>query len=642
MKRAKSTNAIAPRIKWSRVWPAIAPWRWMLAGATISVIAGAGLALLPPLILRRLIDDNLSTGRVEGIFFLALCYLGAIAAVHLTDFLTAYASSIAAQGALRRLRVQLFDHLQNLPVSYHDHTPVGDSISRCTADMETIDNLFSSGVISLLAESLRLVVTFAAMLALSLPLSLALILTLPVLVTMSRRFQVLMRKAQRELRKAVGKLNARLQETLIRTEVIRAFAWEIRIVQRIRRILAETLRLQNRSIAYGAAYDPLLKILQAGLVAAFLIMSSSPILKAAQISIGTLTAFIFLFDQFFQPLIRIGNEWQVVQGALAGLERVFEVMSLSADELVGSNKDDAAVSTAVETEVGTAVETAAERDVKTVQKTGGAEKKDTARRDMVEVSHITFGYRDEMPVIKDLSLRVQSGKHLAVVGRTGAGKSSLIHLLGGLYRPWKGTIRLDGHDPNKLPPDKRRQLLGVVPQAGWMFGGSVADNLTLGDKTISRKVVEKAARISGAESFVTALPAGYDTIISDVGRGEGIQLSAGQLQLLALARALVGDPSVLLLDEATAAVDSATESAFKRALRAQIEERQCAVITIAHRLSTAMESDYIVVMEEGRIVEAGLPTELLRSGGSFASLCELENAGWEWREQAAVNSKRSF
>ena len=593
---------------------------------------------------------NLSTGRVEGIFVLALAYLGATAAVHLTNFLTAYITSIAAQGALRRLRVQLFDHLQKLPVAYYDRTPIGDTISRCTADMETIDRLFSSGVISLLGESLRLVVTLVAMVALSLPLSVVLILVLPILVVISRRFQVLMRGAQRLLRKAVGRLNARLQETLIRTEVIRAFGWELRIVQRIRRVLADTLSAQNRSIAYGAAYDPLLKILQAGLVAAFLILSASPILKAAQISIGTLTAFIFLFDQFFQPLIRIGNEWQVVQGALAGLERIFEVLSLQTDEQEGASRSRSPErwNTERTVEPGGAMakaegvtskrdDTTAKRDRTTANKDDRTTKRDdrTTKRDgtMVEVNRVTFGYLDERPVLTDVSLRVKAGQHLAVVGRTGAGKSSLFHLLGGLYRPWKGTIRLEGHDPNRISPDQRRRILGAVPQVGWMFGGSVTDNLTLGDKTIPRAAVEKAARISGAESFVTALPAGYDTIISDAGQGKGTQVSDGQRQLLALARALVGDPAVLLLDEATAAVDGVTEAAFKRALRTQIDERQGAVITIAHRLSTAMEADYIVVMEGGRIVEAGRPDELLRNGGHFASLWELENAGWEWREQ---------
>lgn len=597
------------KIEWSRLRPMIAPWRWLIIGAIASAMAGAALTLLPPLILRRLIDGNLSAGRVEGIFMLALGYLGATIAIHLTQFLTSYSASVAAQGALRRLRVRLFEHLQKLPVAHYDRTPIGDTISRCTTDMETIDGLFSSGVIGLLAQSLRLVFTLAAMIALSLPLSLGLIFILPFLVIITRRFQRLMRKAQRMLRKEVGVLNARLQESLTRTEVIRAFGWEPRIVQRFRRVLARALSARNRSVAYGAVYSPFLNILQAVLVAVFLTLSASPILKAAQISIGTLTAFILLFDQFFSPLISIGNEWQVVQSALAGLERVFQVLVLPTDREAGDEEG------CGEGNLGSAV---------------GEDARAIAGRVMIEVNHITFGYLDGRPVLDDVSFRVEAGRHYAIVGRTGAGKSTLFSLLGGLYRPWHGTIRLEGRDPNRVPPEERRSLLGAVPQVMWLFSGSVAENLTLGDETISRSSVEKAGRISGADSFVASLPEGYDTIISDAGRGRGVQLSAGQRQLLALARALVEEPAVLLLDEATAAVDGATEAAFKRALIAQIKQRRSAVITIAHRLSTAVEADRIIVMEGGRIVEDGRPTELLRRGGHFAGLWELETAGWEW------------
>jgi len=589
-------------VSFGKVWPIISPWRLLLAGALLSVLAGAGLSLLPPLIMRRLIDEHLVLGRTEDIFKLALIYLGATIAVHLTTFLTAYSTTVAAQGALKRLRVRLFGHLQKLPVSYYDQTPIGDTISRCTADMETIEILFSSGVISLLAESARLVFTLGAMIALSLPLSLVLILTLPLLAAFSRRFQILMRDAQRALRRDTGKLNARLQEILTRPEVIKVFGWEFRIVQRFRRVLAATLMAQNRSIAYGAVYDPLLKIVQACLVALFLVGGASPVLEVFHVSIGTLTAFILLFDQFFGPLISIGNEWQVVQGALAGLERVFQVLTLPAEggETIGAAHQ-------------------------------GREAR--PERALVEVDDITFGYAADRPVLSGVSLRAEPGSHIAVVGRTGAGKSSLFHLLGGLYRPWEGVVRLEGRDPYGIQASDRRRILGTVPQTGWMFSGSVVDNLTLWDGTVPRDAVEKAGRISGADTFIRKLASGYDTAIGDVGRGQGVQLSAGEKQLLALARALVGDPSVLLLDEATAAVDGATEMAFKRALRIQLEERGGVVITIAHRISTAMEANRIVVLEDGRIVEEGAPEELIRSNGPFAALWVLENAGWDWRER---------
>ena len=447
-------------VTWARVWPIISPWRWILTGALLSVVVGAGLALLPPLILRQVIDNNLALRQSEGLFLLALGYLAATASVHLTTFLTSYASSFAAQGALRRLRVLLFEHLQKLPLRYYDHTPIGDAISRCTADMDTIDTLFASGVIGLLAELLTIVVTLGAMIALSPLLSLALILFLPLLVIVTRRFQVLMREAQRTVRREIGSLNSQLQEYLTRLEVIRAFGWQFRVLKRFKQILSRVLRARNRSIAYGAAYDPFLKIFQAALVAGFLILGTSPALGSVYVSIGTLTAFVLLFDQFFGPLIRIGNEWQVVQEAMAGLERILEVLLLQTEEHRG-------------------------------QKAAGepSERPDGGERVVAEVKQLSFGYLEDRPVLQDVSLTVRKGQYLAVVGRTGSGKSSLFYLLGGLYRPWSGTVSILGCDPSQIATEKRRHILGPVPQEVWLFDGSIADNLKLGDKEISREAV---------------------------------------------------------------------------------------------------------------------------------------------------------
>src|SRR5438093_9996205 len=212
------------------------------------------------------------------------------------------------------------------------------------------------------------------------------------------------------------------------------------------------------------------------------------------------------------------------------------------------------------------------------------------------------------------------------MGRTGAGKSSILHLLGGLYTPWSGTLRVSGADPTVLTDDQRRRALGVVLQVVQLFRGTVVDNLTLGERAVSRQAVRHAAAIAGAEAFIQTLPQGYDTLL-----GSGLQLSAGQRQLLALARALVWDPAVLLLDEATAAVDSASEAAFRAALHAAVIGCGRAVLTVAHRLATAQEADRVLVMEAGQIVEAGPPEELIRRGGRFAALLELEAAGWDWQ-----------
>jgi ATP-binding cassette subfamily B protein len=422
-------------------------------------------------------------------------------------------------------------------------------------------------------------------------------------------------------------------------EVVRAFHWEWRIVQRFRRVLAETLRVQNHAIALGAVYDPALNILQAALVAIFLMLSASPVLEAAHVTIGTLTAFVLLFDQFFGPLLAIGNDWQAVQGALAGVERVLQVLAMPtenadlpegdhAPEYRRAPEGDHAPEYRRAPEGDHAPEYRRAPEYRLRSPLPDADTEDGA---LVRVEGVTFGYLADRPVLSDVSLRVMPGQHVAIVGRTGAGKSSLFQLLGGLYRPWEGRVRIAGRDPAEVVADERRRLIGAVPQVVWLYGGTVTDNLTLGDATMAPEAVAEAARIAGAESFIGALAAGYDTLISDAGRGKGVQLSGGQRQLLALARALVGSPTVLLLDEATAAVDSATEAALKQALRYQLTERQGAVVTIAHRLSTALEADYIVVLENGRIVEEGAPAELLQRGGQLASLWQLETAGWQWR-----------
>jgi ATP-binding cassette subfamily B protein len=315
-------------------------------------------------------------------------------------------------------------------------------------------------------------------------------------------------------------------------------------------------------------------------------------LASLDISLGTLTAFVLLLQRFFVPIMTLGNEWQTVQAALAGLERIFQVLALPAAE----------------------------------SKSRSLGQPRYRNHAAIEMQEIVFGYLPNRPVLRSVSLAVQSGEHIVLVGRTGAGKSSVLHLLGGLYTPWSGTIRVCGGDPALLTDEQRRHAMGVVLQVVQLFRGTVLDNLTLGDRSVSREAIARAAAIAGADTFIEALPQGYDTLL-----GSGTQLSAGQRQLLALARALVRDPAVLLLDEATAAVDSVSEAIFQAALRTAVMGSGRAVLTVAHRLATAQEADRVLVMEAGQIVEAGSPEELIRRGGRFAALLELESAGWNWQ-----------
>jgi len=579
----------------------LSPWRGMLIVIALLVLIAQSLAVVPPLIVQKIVDDQLTMGVRDELWMLALLYLGATVAAPSVTALSDYLTAVVAQGALHRLRVKLFAHLQTLPMSYFDQTPLGDIISRGTADVETVDTLFSTGVASLVTNLLQIVTTALAMVALNLPLSFVAALALPPLIVITQYFRIRMREAERANRIATGLMNTHLQETLSGVEVIRAFHRESVFVARFRGALRQVVDAYNRSTVYNSFYPPLMAILSALIVACLLWIGASGVVAAWGISLGTLTAFVLLFRRFFAPIIALGDDWQTVQSALAGLERIAQVLAIPSEETPKSE----------------------------------ANARPSNQRAAIELRDVYFGYSRAQPVLRNVSLTVQSGEHVALVGRTGAGKTSTLSLLAGLYSPWTGEITVAQRDPRTLSADERRRIMGIVPQVVQLFSGTVLENLTLGDTTVSREQVERAAVIAGADPFIRALPQGYDTVLGGAGRGGGAQLSAGQRQLLALARALVWNPQVLLLDEATAAVDNASDMAFRAALRADMSRDHRAVLTVAHRLSTAREADRVVVMEAGRIVEEETPEELIAHGGRFAALVELEAAGWDWSAAAA-------
>jgi ATP-binding cassette subfamily B multidrug efflux pump len=558
-----------------------------------------GLVVVPPLLLQRIVDEHLTPGLPAGILTLALLYLAATVLAESVNAGVSYLTAWVAQHALRNLRVDLFAHLQRLPLDYHDRTPLGDVISRCTADVETVDTLFTTGVSGLLLRLVQLITAFAAMVSLSPRLALLALLLLPPLALATRFFQVHIRDAERERRKAIGLLNVYLQETLSGVEVVRAFSREETMVARFRHALRETVAAFWRAESYNMYYAPSLTVLVALCVALLLWSGTGGLGQAWGLSMGTIIAFIILFQRFFEPVRDMGEDWQTVQSALSGVERIVQVLQTPTEAPLPASD--------------------------------GAQPGTEAA---VELRGVTFGYLTSRPVLREIDMTVHSGEHVALVGRTGAGKSSLVHLLGGLYAPWSGEVRVAGLDPRALSDAQRRSVVGVVPQAVQLFGGTVWDNLTLGDPSAPRQAVERAAQMTGVDRFVAALPQGYDTPLSGVGHGKGVQLSEGQQQLLSLARALVWDPAVLLLDEATAAVDNASEAEFRAALRTAIQGddgRQRVAITVAHRLSTAREADRVIVLDGGCIVEQGRPDGLIRRGGQFAALVELEEAGWDWR-----------
>jgi len=563
------------------------------------VLIGAVFELLPPLLMRAIVDQHLAPGRSDGLIALALLYLGAMAAGHGLAFVYGYLAAAAAQAVLSSLRVRLFGHLQGLPAKYYDDTPLGDMISRCTADIDTLDTVFTSGVATLVANLFRLITIAVAMIVLSPLLTLAAAASLPFVFVLTRYFQVHIREAERASRRAVGEMNAHLQETLRGVEVIQAFRRQPMFVHRFRQVLGRVLGASNRSTIYAALYPPLTALMTYTVIALLLWIGTRDPSGAFGVSIGTLTAFALLLQRFFTPLTALGDEWQTVQGALSGAERVLEVLSLNAEA----------------------------RPLRSVP---------VSDRHAIVCENVVFGYAAGTAVLHHVTLRVAPGEHVALVGRTGAGKSSIVHLLAGLYEPWGGTIRVAGRNPRTLSDEERARFLGIVPQASHVFTGTVFENLTLNDRTIAESDVHEAATITGAHSLICSLPDGYRTVLRGAGGGRGLQLSAGQQQLLTLTRALVLRPPVLLFDEATSAIDGATEAALRDALRSAVLARGTSVLTVAHRLSTARDAHRVIVIDHGQVIEEGSPAQLVASGGRFATLLELEAAGWDWQSASAA------
>jgi ATP-binding cassette subfamily B protein len=574
--------------------------RFLIGVIVVCYLIAQSLSVAPPLLVQRIVDEHLMTGMRDGLLKLAWLYFGSIIGMQVVNAFGSYLTSVAAQGALHDLRVRLFEHVQALPTSYHDRTPLGDLISRGTADIETVDTLFSSGVATLVSSLFNLITLAAAMLVLNVPLFVVTLLVVPFVAAITQFFRVRVREAERENRVATGLMNTYLQETLGGVEVIRAFRREEMFIARFRQALRDVLFSYNRSTVYNSFYPPLMAVLSSLIGALLLRLGASGQGEQWGVTVGILTAFVLLFRRFFSVIIDLGDQWQTVQSAFSGLERIAQVLAVPVEELPRS--------TAV------LLDQTTELQLK------------------VSLKDVTFGYEESHAILQNFSLKICAGEHVALVGRTGAGKSSVLHLLAGLYAPWAGEVYVAGHDPRSLPAEERREWLGVVPQVVQLFSGTVYDNLTLGDTSVPREAVERAATIAGADEFIRGLTQGYDTMLSGMGHGKGVQLSSGQRQLLALARALVWDPQVLLLDEATASVDNASDAAFRAALRSDITSHQRAVLTVAHRLSTAREADRVVVMEAGQIIEAGTPAALIASGGRFAALAELEAEGWDWHD----------
>jgi ABC-type multidrug transport system fused ATPase/permease subunit len=572
------------------------PYRARVVVAALSLLAATGASLAPPYLAKLAIDNGITAGDVGALDVIVAAFVGSALVYWGATYLQTYLVGWVGQRALQDLRLRIFSHLQSQSIGFFSRNKTGVLISRLTNDIQALDQLVTDGVTTLFSSSLTLVGTIAIMLFLDVPLGLVTFLTFPLLAVASIAFRYFATVAYRRVREKIANVTAYLQETLSGIRVIRAFGQEDRHRAQFALLNQEHLDANMRTVYLNAAYFPAVELLSSLATGVILLYGGYQVIEG-NVTIGVLVAFVGYLQSFFDPIQQLSNLYSTYQQGMAALEKIFMLLD-------------------------TKVET---------KDRPGARELGTLRGD-ITFDHVWFTYGDA-PVdgahptawaLRDVSMSVPAGQTLALVGETGAGKSTLAKLVARFYDPQKGSVSVDGHDLREVAQASLRSQLGVVPQEGFLFSGSVRDNIAFGRPDAGDVEIADAARAVGAHDFILRLPDGYDT---DVGE-RGSRLSAGQRQLVALARALIADPRILILDEATANVDVHAEGAIEQGLRRLLAGRTS--IVIAHRLSTVMNADRIAVLKGGRIVESGTHDELLDLGGRYHSLYR------DWAETVAA------
>ncbi|BAJ64994.1 ABC transporter ATP-binding protein [Anaerolinea thermophila] len=575
-------EAFNPRVM-VRLLAFLKPYWRPLAIAFIAMLGATGLTLLIPYLLKIAIDVHIAGGNARGLGQVALLTGAAYVGLYITSAGQQYLLSRVGQRVLGDLRARLFRHLQELSLSYHDTHIVGVTVSRVMNDVAVINELLSQGWISFFSDLFILSGIVVIMLSMNAHLALLAFLVLPLMVLATRWFARAAQSAFRETRSRVAAVVGNLAEEIAGMRVIQAFAREEATQERFREVNVANRDANINAMSLSFLYMPAIEFLST-LATAVVLWFGGQMALGGTVTVGLLVAFLSYVSRFFQPIQELARLYTTLQAAMAGGEQVLALLDTQPD----------------------------------VQDAPDAVEMPPIRGEIV-FRDVSFRYRPDTPeVLHRINLHIQPGQRVALVGPTGAGKTTIANLTARFYEVSEGAVLIDGIDVRRVRQDSLRRQIGIVPQDSFLFAGTIADNIRFGKPDASDAEVEQAARLANAHDFIINLPEGYQTPILE----NAANLSVGQRQLICIARAILTDPRILILDEATANIDTVSEALIQEALERLLEGRTALII--AHRLSTIHNADVILVIQDGEIVQRGTHSELIAQPGLYRTLYEKQ------------------